>query len=183
MHANPNMDLDNQYDSLTEKQKAVIDAYAKNPNETNREIARIAGEEILADDGPVNESYCSEILNRDHPQLAEYRAEIEQNEREAGSMQTAGDPFEALQNDQQDTFQTIQDRPVKQTESEEESPQVAETTHTVSPIQVASAPDGIVIKISYSYVEALLKARDVDLPEDMHEQLVDALMQRLKTER
>jgi hypothetical protein len=180
MHANPNEYLDRQYDDLTPKQKAVIDAHAENPDATNREKARIAGEEILGEDGPVNESYCSEIIKKDYAELAEYRAEIEQNERVEGSEQTVGDPFEALQSNQE-SFQSIQERPVKETE--EDTPQVSEPTQTVSPIQVASAPDGIMIKLSYSYVEALLKARDVDLPDDMHEQLVDALMQRVSRER
>jgi len=172
--------MDRQYQDLTPKQKAVIDAYAKHPNETNREIARIAGEEILGDDGPVNESYCSEILNKDYAELAEYRAEIEQNERGEGSQTTVGDPFEAFQ--EESGFQSIQERPVKQTESDDEEPQVA-PTQTVSPIQVADAGDGVVIKLSYRYVEGLLKARDVEIPEDMHEQLVDVLMSKISQGR
>lgn len=120
MRANPNEDLDSQYQNLTEKQQAVIDAYAKHPDETNREIARIAGEEILGEDDPVNESYASEITKDKYADLAEYRAEIEQNGRPEGQEQTIGDPFAELQQQQSHDVQGIADRPVKQSQGRDD---------------------------------------------------------------
>jgi len=195
MQANPNTDLDQDYQNLTEKQKAVIDAHAKNPDATNREKARIAGVEILGEDEPINESYTSEILNKDHAELAKYREEIEQNERVEGQQQTIGDPFKSLQQQQQDQgqgFQSIQERPVKQTtpESDEtedtpqvQQPQVQQRTksqpiQSTSPIQVADTGDGIVVKFSYGYLQDQLQRPDSQLPDELQQQLVDVMFQR-----
>jgi hypothetical protein len=190
MQANPNTELDNQYQNLTPKQQAVIDAHAKNPDETNREKARIAGEDILGQGEPVNESYCSEILNKSYAELAQYREEIEQNERPEGQQQTVGDPFDALQPQDGDSRsrgpQTIQERPVKSTkdDTQETEPQAqtqTEPPHRVesnSPIQVADGGDGIVVKFSYRYVQSLLENQETQLPDDLHQQLVDVVLQR-----
>ena len=178
MQANPNEQMDQAYQSLTEKQRAVIDAHAKNPDETNREKARIAGEEILGQDGPVNESYCSEIINKKYADLAEYRAEIEQNERPQGSVETTGDPFSDLPDNDEPDVQTIQDRPVKDAGPEQEPMEATAQTIQSNPIQVLDTGDGIAIKLDYRYVQTLLESQETMLPDDLHQQLVDVVLQR-----
>ena len=187
MQANPNEDLEREYQNLTEKQRAVIDAHAQNPDETNREKARIAGEEMLGQDGPINESYASEILNKDYGELAKYREEIEQNERPEGTQQTVGDPFEELQQQQSEGYQAIQERPVKSVQTEEEEsaetaqqPQVqpVQRVQNATPIQVGDTGDGIVIKLSYRYVEDLIENPDSNLPAELHRKIVNVLFQQ-----
>jgi len=189
MQANPNDQMDTEYQNLTEKQRAVIDAHAKNPDATNREKARIAGVEILGQEDPVNESYASEILNKKFADLAEYRAEIKQNERPQGSMQTTGDPFSNIP-DKEPGVQTIQDRPVKdagpadgesQTVDQGQAhpkPTTQSTRVQSNPIQVLDTGDGIAIKLDYRYVQSLLESQDAMLPDDLHQQLVDVVVQR-----
>jgi hypothetical protein len=180
MQANPNEQFDREYENLTDKQRAVIDAHAQNPDETNREKARIAGEEILGMDGPVNESYSSDILNNKYPDLADYRAEIEQNERFSGQEQTKGDPLEALNPDNNDNkgFQGIQDRPVKGS-SKDDEPEVQQTVQRKSPIQVFDTGESIAVEFSYRYVEELLRDQGTQLPDDLHQQLVNVIFQRV----
>jgi len=175
MQANPNDEMDRQYQNLTEKQRAVIDAHAKNPDVTNRETARIAGEEILGQDSPVNESYCSEILNKKFTDLAQYRVEIEQNERPTGDMQTTGDPFQNIPDNKEPDVQTIQERPVTDAGPDN----TAETAiRSNSPIQVMDAGDGVLLKLNYRYVQELLESTESQLPDELHEQLVDIVVQK-----
>jgi len=187
--ANPNDELDSQYDNLTEKQRAVVDAHAQNPDATNREKARIAGEEILKQGEPVNESYCSEILNKKYERLAQYREEIEQNERPTGSMQTTGDPFEGLESDSSQGFQTIQERPTKQTQPQDdvsdtdssEPPQQQSQRpeiHSSAPLQVADTGDGIAIKFRYEYAQELIESPESHLPPELQQRSVDVVFQR-----
>lgn len=179
MQANPDAEFDREYQQLTDKQKAVIDAHAQNPEATNREKARIAGEEILGN-GPVNESYSSDILNNKYPDLADYRAEIEQNERPKGTEKTTGNPLDALKPDQDDNkgFQSIQDRPVKG--STDDEPQVQQqTVQRKSPIQVFDTGESIAVEFSYRYVEELLRDQQTQLPDDLHQQLVNVIFQRV----
>jgi len=186
--ANPNDELDTQYDNLTDKQRAVVDAHAQNPDATNREKARIAGEEILEQDEPVNESYCSEILNKKYERLVQYREEIEQNERPEGSMQTTGDPFEGLEQ-QAEGYQTIQERSTKQTQlqddaddadSSEPSQQQSQRPeiHSSAPLQVADTGDEIAIKFSYEYAQELIESPENHLPAELHQRIVDVVFQR-----
>jgi len=177
MQANPNDQMDRDYQNLTDKQRAVIDAHAQNPDETNREKARIAGEEILEQDGPINESYCSEILNKKFAELAEYRAEIEQNERPTGNIETTGDPFQNLPDNDEPDVQTIQERPVKDAGQEQETVETASTIQS-NPIQVMDTGDGIAIKLDYRYVQTLLESQETMLPDDLHQQVVDVVLQR-----
>jgi len=194
MQANPNEVMDEQYRDLTEKQRAVIDAHAKNPDATNREKARIAGEDILGQDSRVNESYCSEILNDKNPDLAEYRAELEQNERPTGQEQIIGDPFEQLQDQDDESWQSIQERPTKEGQQEIEDSvdqdqeldareRSARTTpkRTVGAqraVQVGDAGNGIVVKFSYPYVRELLESQEIRLPDELHQKLVDVVLER-----
>lgn len=184
MQANPDDRMDRLYQDLTEKQRAVIDAHAQHPEATNRKKAKVAGEEILGEDGPVNESYCSEILNKKFSDLAQYRAEIEQNERASGDEQTVGDPFANIQSGE-GSWQTIDERPTKVTsdesgnsEPQETADMLQEPVQRVQPVQVADTGDGIAIKLSYRYVQSLLESQEAQLPENLHEQLVDVVLQR-----
>jgi len=177
MRANPNDRLERQYEDLTAKQKAVIDAHAENPDATNREKARLAGEKL--DDGSVNESYCSRILKKDYKEVAQYREEIVQNERNEGDMQTVGDPFEGIPQD--DSYQSIQERPVKGTQAENKQAdtstnQVQEPTESpLTPQQIAVSVegDGVVVKFDPTYFRNLLESQE--LPPHLHKQLVNEI--------
>jgi hypothetical protein len=178
MRANPNDRLERQYEDLTAKQKAVIDAHAENPDATNREKARLAGEKLDGDS--VNESYCSQILNKDYAEVAKYREEIVQNERNEGDMQTVGDPFEGIPQDD-DSYQTIQERPVKGTQAQEDSSGVSPgqtqepTDSPLTPQQIAVSVegDGVLVKFDRTYFKNLLETQE--LPPHLHKQLVNAI--------
>jgi len=177
MRANPNDRLERQYEDLTAKQKAVIDAHAESPDATNREKARLAGEKLDGDS--VNESYCSQILNKDYSDVAQYREEIVQNERDKADMQTVGDPFEGIP--QQDGPQHIQERPVKGAQAEENNPdtstgQMQEPSDSpLTPQQVAVRVEGdaVVVKFDQTYFRNLLESQE--LPPHLHKQLVNAI--------
>jgi len=177
MRANPNDRLERQYEDLTAKQKAVIDAHAENPEATNREKARLAGEKLDGDS--VNESYCSQILNKDYAEVAQYREEIVQNERQEGDMQTVGDPFEGIP--QQDGPQHIQERPTKGTEGQEDSSgtstgqmqEPSESPLTPQQIAVRVEADGVVVKFDPTYFRNLLESQE--LPPHLHKQLVNEI--------
>jgi hypothetical protein len=182
MRANPNDRLDRQYEDLTPKQQAIIDAHAENPDATNRKKAKLAGEKL--GEGSVNESYCSQSLNNDYPEVAQYRAEIVQNEREEGQMQTVGDPFEAIP--QQDSgYQSIQDRQVKRTQGQEQQAdgttgQIQDPTDSpLTPQQVAVSvqDDGVVVKFDRTYFRNLLETQE--LPPHMHKQLVAEIWRQM----
>jgi hypothetical protein len=197
MRANPNDRLERQYEDLTAKQKAVIDAHAENPEATNREKANVAsqllkervqsGEVSLSDlnddsiEGiTVNESYSSGILNKDYPEVAQYREEIVQNERQEGDMQTVGDPFEGIPQEE-DSYQSIQERPVKGTQAQEDSSgtstnQVKEPTDSpLTPQQIAVSVegDGVLVKFDRTYFKNLLETQE--LPPHLHKQLVNEI--------
>jgi len=177
MRANPNDRLERQYEDLTAKQKAVIDAHAENPDATNREKARIAGEKLDGDS--VNESYCSQILKKDYKEVAQYREEIVQNERQEGDMQTVGDPFEGIP--QQDGPQHIQERPVKSTQGQEKQSDTstgqmqepADSPLTPQQIAVSVEGDGVLVKFDRTYFKNLLETQE--LPPHLHKQLVSEI--------
>jgi len=171
MASQPRDDLERQYKNLTEKQQAVIDAHAENPNETNRRKAEIAGEKI---GDSVNESYCSQVLNSKYPELATYREEIVQNERSEGEMTTEGDPFSAIP-DESGGFQSIQDRPVKATqESAESSPDTTAPTAPRKAVQIKQEDDGLLVWFDERYLRELLESQE--LPPQLHQRLVDAVL-------
>jgi len=178
MRANPNDRLERQYQDLTAKQKAVVDAHAENPDATNREKARIAGEKLDGDS--VNESYCSQILKKDYKEVAQYREEIVQNERQEGDMQTVGDPFEGIP--QQDSgYQRIQERPVKGTQAQENSSGTStgqmqeppESPLTPQQVAVNVEADGVLVRFDPTYFRNLLESQE--LPPHLHKQLVNAI--------
>lgn len=173
MASQPRDDLERQYKDLTEKQQAVIDAHAENPNETNRRKAEIAGEKI---NDSVNESYCSQVLNSKYPELATYREEIVQNERSEGEMTTEGDPFSAIPNES-GGFQSIQDRPTKETQaSADDGPQEPTTAPTAprKAVQIKQEDDGLLVWFDERYLRELLESQE--LPPQLHQRLVDAVL-------
>jgi len=172
MASQPRDDLERQYKNLTEKQQAVIDAHAENPNETNRRKAEIAGEKI---GDSVNESYCSQVLNSKYPELATYREEIVQNERSEGEMTTEGDPFSAIP-DESSGFQSIQDRPVKATQESAESTQESQNAPTAprKAVQIKHQDDGLLVWFDERYLRELLESQE--LPPQLHQRLVDAVL-------
>jgi len=173
-------DLDEEYQNLTEKQRAVIDAHAEKPDETNRKKTEIA-EDKLGDS--INESYASQVINKKYPKLAKYREEIEQNQRQEGSMQTKGNPFKGIPQDE-GGFQSIQDRPVKETQSQDQeqtsqkSPQPAVAQQ---PVQVREDVDGVLLKIDYRYLRELLVDQETKLPDELQARLVDVLVERARS--
>lgn len=172
MAAQPRDDLAQQYENLTEKQKAVIDAHAENPDETNRRKAELAGEKI---DGSVNESYCSQVLKQKYPEVATYREEIVQNDRTQGEMKTEGDPFSAIPDDS-GGFQSIQDRPVKQTQGQDSDEQAVQTQEPQvgQQVQIQHRDNGLVVWFDERYLRDLLESQE--LPPELHEKLVDAVL-------
>jgi len=174
MASQPRDDLERQYNSLTEKQQAVIDAHSENPNETNRRKAEIAGEKI---GDSVNESYCSQVLNSKYPELADYREEIVQNERTEGEMTTEGNPFSAIPDDS-GGFQSIQDRPVTKTQdSSDDSPTQDTATAPTAPrkaVQIKHQDDGLLVWFDERYLRELLESQE--LPPQLHQRLVDAVL-------
>jgi hypothetical protein len=172
MASQPRDDLEQQYNNLTEKQQAVIDAHSENPNETNRRKAEIAGEKI---GDSVNESYCSQVLNSKYPELANYREEIVQNERSEGEMTTEGDPFSAIP-DESGGFQSIQDRPVTETQQDDSSSQVSASAPTAprKAVQIQQQDDGLLVWFDERYLRELLESQE--LPPQLHQRLVDAVL-------
>jgi len=71
-------DYQAEYEQLTAKQQAIIQAHAEMPDAQNRKKAARA-EDILGED--INTSYCSHVLNRDYPDIARYMA-FKENEGE-----------------------------------------------------------------------------------------------------
>lgn len=173
----PNDDLEQAYNDLTETQKAIIDAHAEHPDETNREKCKIAGEQIGKE---INESYCSQVLNKKYPKVAQYREEIVQNERTEGSMTTEGNPFKGIPQDDSG-FQSIQERPVKQTQpqsQESTSQPVQDSVDVSSPVEVKAAQDGVYVKFDYRYLRELLEDQENQLPPELHARLVDVVLDR-----
>jgi len=175
-----NENLEREYGGLTDKQKAVIDSHAEHPNATNRDKARFAAEK-LPEGESVNESYCSQIINRDYPKVAQYRAEIVQNQRSQGSITTEGDPFEG-QLEQDKSYQTIQERPVKDTQDDEPVEPTPTTPVARQYIQVQTVDDGVLVKFDYAYLRELLQNQQANLPPELHEKLVDSVFQAFTTE-
>jgi len=175
-------ELEQQYQDLTDKQRAVIDAHAEHPDETNRRKTEIA-EGKLGDS--INESYASQVINKKYPKLAKYREEIEQNQRQEGSMTTEGDPLAGKISQNDTGFQSIQDRPVKETQSQdqEQPSQESQAQPAVAqqPVQVREDVDGVLLKIDYRYLRELLVDQDTRLPDELQARLVDVLVERAKS--
>jgi len=193
-------ELEQQYRNLKPKQKAIIDAHAENPDYNNREKTNVAInklkqwiregtvslDEVGADtieEVSINESYNTQVINSNYAKLAKYREEIEQNQRQEGTMQTEGNPFKAIPQDDSG-FQSIQDRPVKETQSQDTEPpsqeSQAQPAVAQQPVQVREDVDGVLLKIDYRYLRELLVDQETKLPDELQARLVDVLVERAR---
>lgn len=82
------------YHQLTDRQKAVVDALAAEPDAIQEEIAERATEDL--DEGEsVNRSYVSVIKNK-YPHIIKQQQEQFDNERYTGEETTEGNPLESM---------------------------------------------------------------------------------------
>jgi len=183
MQVSPRPELDSRYDNLTPKQKAIVDARSQNPDATNRDIAHSIAPEIYNDnyktqsEEPVerlNESYTSQFQNKDEIQeLLDYKQELQDNQRTEGTMQTTGDPFSADPNMQeQQGWQSITERPVQNTQSQEPA---KETYQFQAPVIVEQKSDRWVVEFEPEYFQHLLSSQR--LPPELHQELVEAVIE------
>jgi hypothetical protein len=178
MQAQPNEDLEQEYNNLTEKQRAIIDAHAENPDATNREKAQKAAETLGED---INESYCSQVINNRYPELAHYRADIVQNQRSEGEQRTTGDPYPDLDADR--SWQTITECERQASsdaaasdgkqDSVDDETAMRRASARAAPVRVDTDADTVTIELNRQYVQALLQARA--LPPELHDRVLDAV--------
>jgi len=202
MQMAPRDDLEREYEQLTPKQKAIVDARVAHlevpkthisrdyaPQTYNEEYAE--SEQDKEDE--FNNSYVTQILNGRNneliPEIVEYLQDIEQNQRSEGTMQTTGDPFSANPNmdDTDQSWQTWDDRPNKEAaQSASEATQaVAEQDNgSDQPIQLRAPvaarieDDAVHVLFDKQYFQKLLEGQS--LPPELHKQLMeDILSERL----
>jgi len=186
MQVSPRPELDQRYQNLTPRQQAVVDARVQNPDATNRDIAHSIAPDIYNDQkkdptddsiDTMNESYTSQFQNKDEiTELIEYRQEIQDNQRETGSMQTTGDPFSADPNMPDDTsgWQSVKDRPVKQTQQTQSQETSKETYQFQAPVRVEQTEQSWTVEFEPQYFQHLLSSKR--LPPELHEELVEAVI-------
>lgn len=185
--ATPQPELEQQYNNLTPPQQAIVEAYARYPNATNRDIAREHAPEIMhsefddlperyADKDELNESYVSQTKNKDKIQrLIDWKREIKENQRTEGTMTTEGDPFTGIP--EENTVQHIQDRPVSPNQDTETNG--AENTHEPAAqqqVQIQQRDNGLVVWFDERYLQELLESQQ--LPPELQQRLVDAVLNR-----
>lgn len=179
MQVSPRPDLEQEYQGLTPQQKAIVDAKVDYPDATNRAIAHEHGPaKLKAQDNnkqkdKFNESYVSQFCNNeDYDELIQYKQNIKQNQRSEGSIETTGDPFSANPNmpDGQSGWQSVKDRPVKQTQPE----QPTETYQFQAPIRVEQKENSWAVEFEPEYFQHLLSSKR--LPPELHEELVEAVI-------
>ena len=132
---------------LTDKQTAVVNATANNPDAGPTEIAKIASK-YLTDD-TVSRSYVHAIKKK-YSHLIEKQREILMNKRVEGEERTEGDPFERLDeslSENGNAWQTITERPYKgDAETDETSTEhtitIELTQHEVEHVLQGSIPEG-----------------------------------------
>jgi len=180
----PRPELDQRYQNLTPRQQAVVDARVQNPDATNRDIAHTIAPEIYNSDkrqqgdeqiDQMNESYTSQFQNKDEiEELIEYRQEIQDNQRQEGSIQTTGDPFSADPGmEEQSGWQSVKDRPVKQTQQNTQE-QPTETYQFQAPVRVQQNDNSWTVEFDAQYFQHLLSSKR--LPPELHEELVEAVI-------
>jgi hypothetical protein len=183
MQVSPRPELDQRYQQLKPLQKAIVDARVENPDATNRKIAWEFAPKLYNErhkdesDEPkeeANESYTSQFLNDpDIEELVQYKQDIQDNQRETGSMQTTGDPFSADPNmpEQKSGWQSVKERPVKQTQD----PEPTETYQFQAPVQVEIQDDRYRVDFEKEYFMHLLSSKR--LPPELHQELVEAVLE------
>ena len=183
MQVSPRPELDQQYNSLTPQQKAIVDAVVENPDATNRAIAHEHGPRKLNEQDndkekdQFNESYVSQFCNDDeYAELITYKQELQDNQRQEGSMQTTGDPFSADPNmpEQQSTWQGIKERPVQQTQPEQSQAPPKPRHEFQAPVRVEQNENSWTVEFEPEYFQHLLSSKR--LPPELHEELVEAVI-------
>lgn len=151
------------YHEMRPKQKAIIRAYAENPDKGAKALSEIASGFLDGDD-TVSRSYVHTILDR-YPHIAEQQLEIQENKRQEGTERTTGDPFDNLEETLGDTskaYQTIQERPYKgESNNKGDSTENEENT--------------LQANLSRSDVESLLSG---EVPEELRRELVIQIVDR-----
>jgi len=179
MQVSPRPELDERYENLTPRQKAIVAARVHNPDATNRTIAHEIAPKIYNDeyrpDGeePVeqlNESYTSQFQNKDEiEELIDYKQAIAHNQRDAGDMQTTGDPLSAAPGmDAEQAWQGIHNRPAQQTQPSEQS------QHIHAPVRVEQQDESWIVEFDAEYFQHLLASQQ--LPLALHRKFVEAVM-------
>lgn len=195
--AMPRDDLDERFRNLTDKQQAIVLVRVEHPDVPKTHISRDYAPEIYnerfvdSEDDTIDEmnnSYVTQVLNDESKQeIIKHKQEIKENERQEGELTTTGNPFTAGPDDQPQGFQSIQDRPVKQTGSGERdttdsqtNTQQAEQTQMQSPagVRVGQADQGVWVLFDERYLQQLLENQDIELPQELHERLVQALLDK-----
>jgi len=154
MQMAPRDDLEAQFADLTDRQKAIVEAWAEHPEATNCNIAdthapRIYNEEYADSDDDhikeMNESYVSQFSNKDGiNELIKYKQDIVQNQRFEGNATTEGDPFSAdpnMQTQREAGYQTWDERPNNQAaqrsepqQTRQQAEQQTDTAHDHIPV-------------------------------------------------
>ena len=118
-------ELDDKDDfvSLTEKQKAIVDVKAKHPEYGPEKTANEASKQLPGDE-TVSRSYVAPILNK-YGHIIKDRREQLDNDRYEGTETTVGSPFDKLGEDQ--SWQGIKDRPEKPNGDKEITVRLSET--------------------------------------------------------
>lgn len=148
MQAITAQDFETAYQNLTNKQRAIIDAHAENPDAYNYEKARIA-ESKLDGDESINDSYCSQVINNKYPDIAEYRRRVEQGE---------------------DVRTAVPDGSAQATQVESQQPT------REARISVESATDGgVEVTFEPDYLRELLASKE--LPAELHDALVNEVIE------
>jgi len=197
----PRTDLEQAYDNLTDRQKAIVDARVAHPDVPKTHISRDYAPEIYNRDyadseddhkDEFNNSHVNQLLNGNEkaiiPEIIKYRQELKENQRSEGTMTTEGDPFSADPNmgDESEPWQTWDDRPNKSAAKASESDggdAQAQQTQLVSQgnkaaprLAVADSGDGVVLKLDYEYVRELLEKHE--LPPEMQRQVMGVVFNK-----
>jgi len=200
MQMAPRDDLEREYDNLTAKQQAIVDARVEHPNVPKTHISREYAPQIYNDKyadndedtiDEMNNSYVTQVLNGQNnelvPDIIRYKQDIKRNQRQEGTVSTQGDPFSALPDDDGEGWQTWDERPNKQAQERQESQQADSQGEGESHSQITlRAPvaaqvddDAVHVLMDKQYFKSLLEGQS--LPPELHKQLMsDLLSERLR---
>jgi len=195
----PRTDLEQEYDNLTDRQKAIVDARVEHPDCPKTHISRDYAPEIYNRDyaesetdhiNEMNNSWVTQVLNGKSneiiPEIVEYKQDIKQNQRREGEMTTTGDPFSADPNmDDDNSWQTWDERPTKQAQQQntQQEPATDASEHAQEPIElrahVAAQIEDETVHVVFDrqYFQSLLEGQA--LPPELHKQLMTEVLSEL----
>lgn len=191
MHVSPRPELEQRFDDLTPRQKAVVAARVQNPDATNRDIAHTIAPRIYNEEqkppekepiDKMNESYTSQFQNKDEiKELIKYRQEIRDNQRYEGETTTTGDPFSGnpamqSQREQSRGWQSITERPVQQTNDQSQQQEPPKPRYEFqAPVRVEKKENAWTVEFEPEYFQHLLSSKR--LPPELHQELVEAVIE------